>query len=263
MYINKAVFFVTVVLVLLISFLSTTSYAPVLADEVSYSVANYVDISGRNIVDGYIISSIDSGFFVSNKPYDENVVGIVTTRPAISFVDSDTKDKYPLVTSGKAYVLVSAKNGPIKAGDPIATSDVPGVGMKATKPGIIIGTALQEYKPTNPQTIQKIELAISIRYYGQNAGETSIFDLFKLSLVSAANEQPPVFFKYITAGFVVIGSVMLGFYFFGQVASRGIDALGRNPLAGRMIQFGIVLNVVITVVTIASGLIIAIIILRL
>jgi hypothetical protein len=70
---------------------------------------------------------------------------------------------------------------------------------------------------------------------GRNIVESSIFDLFQLSLMTVANEQPPVFFKYIIAGFVVIGSVMLGFYFFGQVASRGIDALGRNPLAGKMV----------------------------
>lgn len=233
------------------------------AEDVSYGVANYVPIAGRNIIDGYIVSSINEGFFVSNKAYDENMVGLVTTRPAISFIDSDTGNKFPVVSSGKAQVLVSAVNGSIVVGDSITSSDIPGVGMKATKPGMVLGTALEPYNPSDPDTVSKIEVSVNIRFFGQNAGSNSVFDIFKLSLLTAVNEQPPVFFKYLTSGFVVIASVLLGFYFFGKVASKGIEALGRNPLAGRMIQFGIAVNVIITVVTIASGLIIAIIILRL
>lgn len=255
--IRIAAFLLSIFIVLLLSF------SPVAANDVSYGVANYVPIEGSNVIDGYIVSSINNGFFVSNKAYDENIVGVITTRPAISFIDSSTGDKYPMVASGKAYVLVSGLAGPVQVGDPITTSVLPGIGMKAMQPGLIIGTSLEEFAPQKPNDVKKIELAINIRYHGANAGSNSFFDVFKISLLSAANEQPPAFFKYLTAGSVVLGSVVLGFYFFGKVASKGIEALGRNPMAGRMIQFGITVNVLITIVTIASGLIIAIIILRL
>jgi hypothetical protein len=39
-------------------------------------------------------------------------------------------------------VKVSTKNGDIQPGDYITTSDIPGVGMKATEPGRVIGKAL-------------------------------------------------------------------------------------------------------------------------
>lgn len=136
--------------------------------------------------------------------------------------------------------------------------------MKATEPGTILGTALEDYDPSDPNTITKIGVQIDIRYYSFNrVAAESVFDLFKISLSNAASQQPPIFFKYFTAAFVVIGSVILGIYFFGRVATKGVEALGRNPLAARIIEFGIVINVIITIATIAAGLIIAIVILRL
>jgi hypothetical protein len=44
--------------------------------------------------------------------------------------------------AGRVPVKVSTKNGDIKPGDYITTSDIPGVGMKATEPGRVIGKAL-------------------------------------------------------------------------------------------------------------------------
>jgi len=54
---------------------------------------------------------------------------------------------------------------------------------------------------------------------------------------------------------------LLGFVAFGRVAGRGVEALGRNPLAARVIQLGIFLNVFITVAIIAAGILVAILIL--
>ena len=44
--------------------------------------------------------------------------------------------------AGRVPVKVSTKNGDIKPGDYITTSDIPGIGMKATEPGRVIGKAL-------------------------------------------------------------------------------------------------------------------------
>ncbi len=44
--------------------------------------------------------------------------------------------------SGRVPVKVSTKNGDIQPGDYITTSDIPGVGMKATEAGRVIGKAL-------------------------------------------------------------------------------------------------------------------------
>ncbi|MGI5826506.1 MAG: hypothetical protein ACOX50_03780 [Patescibacteria group bacterium] len=86
-------------------------------------------------------------------------------------------------------------------------------------------------------------------------------DILKLSSL-ATYEEPRTVFKYVMAALVVVLSFVLGFLSFGRVASRGIEALGRNLLAGKMIQFGIIVNVAITIAIVASGLGVALFILR-
>jgi F0F1-type ATP synthase membrane subunit c/vacuolar-type H+-ATPase subunit K len=238
--------------------------AQIQSKDVSYGVAQIVKIKGENIQPAMIVGTSKDGFYLTEKDFDENIYGVVAQIPAITFIDTDDyKNKHQVITSGNAILTVTASNGPIAEGDPITSSDKRGLGMKASRPGMIIGTALEAFNPDDLSRTGKINIKVEVRYFSYTETNESILDVFKISLFTAANEQPPVFFKYFTSGFIVIGSILLGFYYFGKVAAKGVDALGRNPMASRMIQFGIIINVIITVATIGSGLIIAIIILRL
>jgi hypothetical protein len=51
----------------------------------------------------------------------------------------------PVALAGRIPVKVSAENGRVKAGDFLTASSIPGVAMKATKAGPIIGQALQDF----------------------------------------------------------------------------------------------------------------------
>jgi F0F1-type ATP synthase membrane subunit c/vacuolar-type H+-ATPase subunit K len=55
----------------------------------------------------------------------------------------------------------------------------------------------------------------------------------------------------------------LGFVFFGRVVARGVEAMGRNPLAGSLIAVSVVFNLILTVVIMLVGLGIAYLILKL
>ena len=234
------------------------------AEEISYGVAQYVAIDDTNVKDAQIVTSSKQGFHISAKEYEESIYGVVAQKPAITFIDTpNNENKSQVVTSGTAVIIVTGQNGPIYKGDPITSSKTKGAGMKAKRPGVIIGTALENFVPKDTSTVGRINVRIDIRFFSMDVATSSFIDVFKLSMFSAANEQPPVFFKYFTAGFTIMGSILLGFYFFGRVAAKGIEALGRNPLASRMIQIGIMINVIITIATIVCGLIIAIVILRL
>ena len=79
----------------------------------------------------------------STIPYDPHVVGIVATKPGWLIGDPDTGG-IQMALIGRVPTRVSLQNGDIKIGDAITTSDIPGVGMKATKPGWIIGKAMQD-----------------------------------------------------------------------------------------------------------------------
>jgi len=82
------------------------------------------------------LSSSSSTFSKSSKPYDEKLIGVATF---------DAQGIAKPVILGKFEVLVSGVNGKIEIGDPITSSHIPGVAMKATNPGRIIGIALENY----------------------------------------------------------------------------------------------------------------------
>jgi cytoskeletal protein CcmA (bactofilin family) len=62
--------------------------------------------------------------------------------------------------AGRVPVNVSLENGPIQVGDPLTSSSTPGVAMKATGPGDIIGTALESYDGTEPTSQIMVQLHV-------------------------------------------------------------------------------------------------------
>ncbi len=105
-------------------------------------------------------------------------------------------------------------------------------------------------------------VSINIQYVSpQKSVNRSLFDIFKLSTI-AKYENPIMVFRYVIAAVVVVLSFVLGFALFGRIAGKGIEALGRNPLASKIIQFGIAVNVLITIAIIAAGIGLAMLIIK-
>jgi F0F1-type ATP synthase membrane subunit c/vacuolar-type H+-ATPase subunit K len=67
--------------------------------------------------------------------------------------------------------------------------------------------------------------------------------------------------RYLLAFLIAIIAFVLGFIYFGRVVRVGIEAIGRNPLARRMIQITMLFNILITIVIVLAGLLIAYLIL--
>lgn len=238
--------------------------ASVQAQDVGFGVANSLAITNATVNDGDIISSSNAGFALSTKPYDPYMVGVVSQNPAISvqLEGYDSAKKYPVVSNGTILVNVTSMNGDIKKGDLITSSEKPGVGMKADKTGYVLGAALEDYSSNDKNEIGKVPVALNIHYVTtQIKAQSSLLDVLRLSRL-ATYEEPLTVFKYFIAAIIIIISFIFGFVSFGRVAARGIDALGRNPLAAKMIQFGILINVSITIAIILSGLGLALFILR-
>ena len=121
------------------------------------TVITYTRLSGADIAEVYysddnsvsewdIISLNGNGVSQvskSSQPYDSKALGIVSTKPWLVIGEADGAGKPVIVgLSGRVPVKVSTKNGDIQPGDYITTSDIPGVGMKATEAGRVIGKAL-------------------------------------------------------------------------------------------------------------------------
>ncbi|OGQ59228.1 MAG: hypothetical protein A3G92_06935 [Deltaproteobacteria bacterium RIFCSPLOWO2_12_FULL_38_8] len=86
----------------------------------------------------------------STKPYEENLIGVISTMPYQLFGEDvkdakGVKNPLPLALVGSVPVKVTTENGPLQVGDPITSSSLPGVGMKATKAGAIVGIALEPF----------------------------------------------------------------------------------------------------------------------
>ncbi|OGK47646.1 hypothetical protein A2963_02770 [Candidatus Roizmanbacteria bacterium RIFCSPLOWO2_01_FULL_40_13] len=233
------------------------------SQDLSFGVATTITINEKSVKNGSIVSTSNKGFILAKTLYDPKVVGIVALRPAVAIEDDSAgnPNRFPIVNSGKTLVLVSTVNGNISTGDLITSSAIPGVGMKSTKSGFTVGTALEKFTSTKPEQIKPIQVALTMRYSAPRATlSRNLFDVANLSAM-AWTEEPLTVFRYLLAALVLILSFILGFIAFGRTAGKGVEALGRNPLAARVIQLGIALNVIITVAIIAAGILIAILIL--
>ncbi|KXK07974.1 MAG: hypothetical protein UZ20_WS6002001028 [candidate division WS6 bacterium OLB21] len=101
----------------------------------------------------------------SSEAYQEGLLGVISTEPGVlGGIKLQAVDNYkvmPISLAGRVPVKVNLEGGKIRIGDPITSSSIPGVGMKATSPGRIIGYALDDFN----QSEGTIVVYISNSYY--------------------------------------------------------------------------------------------------
>lgn len=111
----------------------------------------------QTVVAGTVVtmdSSIYAGVKPTSKAYDTDVLGIVSTVPGMTLGKGEGPGReVPIALSGRVPVFVSTENGDIQPGDYLTSSSTPGVAMKATKAGPVIGQALESYDKEGTGTI--------------------------------------------------------------------------------------------------------------
>lgn len=100
----------------------------------------------------------------STSQYQSTLLGIISTEPGLT-LNANQLDAKHLALAGRVPTKVSLENGPIKAGDPITSSSVAGIGMRATQAGRVIGIALESFNGNetsieNSQTSNVTETSI-------------------------------------------------------------------------------------------------------
>jgi hypothetical protein len=117
-------------------------------------VAEPFQMSSQKIAKGAVVVIDDENagqLKLSDRPYDERVAGIVSgangINPGIALhQDGVLEGGQNVALSGRVYVLADASSSPIKPGDLLTTSSVPGHAMKVTDQsrahGAIIGKAM-------------------------------------------------------------------------------------------------------------------------
>ena len=119
-------------------------------------VAEYFPTDDFELVPGDIVS-VRSSFSQtstnglverSRGEYDEQIIGVVSSAPGLklgSDITGGNAGKQPIALIGRVPVKVSLEGGMIKKGDRLTSSSKPGIAMKATDAGRVVGIALEDY----------------------------------------------------------------------------------------------------------------------
>ena len=248
-----------------------------------FDVVTEFAVKDNDAQPGDLMSSTDQGIIRSGSAYDVHLFGVVAANNPVIVFKTQSGNGKPISRSGVVEVNITTINGEIKEGDYITSSELPGKAMRSRRSGYVIGTALKafsgqgatqvDYTPKHPTkddparkvSVGKIPVAIAIQYANLNSAGTGSF----LDAMGGIfnNVNPPEKFsdaaKYTLAGLMVIGSFLFGFFVFARSMPKAVEAIGRNPLAQRAIQFSIVLHIIFTIITTLIGIVAAVIIIRL
>jgi hypothetical protein len=182
-----------------------------------------------------------------------NMLGVVVPTDDAAIVltpQSSAAAKQVLIAgSGRYNLLVSNQNGPVKTGDYLTVSALPGISMKAgTEQAEIIGRAAGSFNGTS-HAIATVPLKnaagrASTVAIGQAAADVHLASnpLFEKNnlpgfLNKAANKvanKPGSIRIYLSSAVLLATIIISGFMFYGSVRSS-IMATGRNPLAKKEI----------------------------
>jgi F0F1-type ATP synthase membrane subunit c/vacuolar-type H+-ATPase subunit K len=215
----------------------------------------------EEVEEGDIICTSDVGFIKCSQDYQTSVYGVVVANPAVAITDSDIENAALILTSGIATVKVNASGGEIKEGNLVTTSTFPGVGKLAERNGYVLGSALDGYTNENLENIGKIQISLNIHPASGLRGRGNNLVQFIRDGIAVPIFDPLDSLRYILAVIMVIVSFTLGMVYFGRSSRAGIEAVGRNPLAQKMIQLTVFMNIVLTIVIVLVGLSIAYLIL--
>lgn len=221
------------------------------------------EIADANARDGDILTANANGLKRAGKVYDNTMFGVVQDNPLVVYRDTEVKGK-PVLRSGIAQVNVTTANGPIKYGDYITSSTTAGAGEKATQSGYVLGVALASY---NKAGVGKIPVAIRIEYAELTnprfAGE--LFGFVGTAFLENVKDPKQLgnIIRYIAAGLVLLLSFTFAFLVFARSIPKSIEAIGRNPLAKSTIQFSMLINIALLVVTGLIGIVASILIIKL
>lgn len=236
------------------AFINKSVVGEIKAQPSSSGFAVSIPLTESEVDEGDIVCSYIEGFARCINPYDTSVYGVIVSNVSVSVEDTELENSRLALTTGIASIKVSSREGNIKEGDLITTSEVPGVGQKANRNGYVIGSAIEDYESGDENAIGRIQIAINIHPAAGLTGPGSNLLQFIRQGLAVPLFEPLASLRYLLAVLMVLISFTLGMIYFGRSSRAGIEAVGRNPLARRVIQFTVLLNIVLTVAIVMVGL---------
>jgi uncharacterized membrane protein YidH (DUF202 family) len=136
----------------------------------------------------------------------------------------------------------------------------------------VIGVALKDFNEGEGEQIDfkqfdntegrqistgQIPVAIRIEYAEISTSRNANALLSRLNAALFSNVQDPEKFvnviRYVASGIVIIFSILVGLFILARVVPKGVEGIGRNPLARRSILLYTGFNIVIVIIIIILG----------
>ncbi len=199
--------------------------------------------------------NISMGALVSVKNNSSDTIEPATTKTSGSLIGVAINDGSSLLeigtsgtkqvqvaTSGIVPALVSNYNGEIKQGDPITSSPIKGVGMKATSNAKVIGLAQGTMTGTSKQKAQvegggeqeftfgQVDVLVSVSYHYQQPEKTIIPAAIQNVADSIAGRKVDSTPIIVSTIIFVVMLVTVSSIIYSMIRSS-IISVGRNPMA--------------------------------
>lgn len=243
------------------------------------------DVSGTVTQSYSADSSVQIGMVVQLKDKDtstvvpldpdkiRNMLGIVIPTNKASIVltpEKTTKQQVLVATNGHFNVLASNQGGPIKAGDFLTISSLPGIAMKASEDqqqvvgratadfsgsSNVIGTVDVKDMAGHKQSVAIGRVAIDIDIAHNPLFQKTVDYvpgfLAKIA-VTAANKPVSVARIYLSTGILLVISIITGNMLYSGV-KNGMKAVGRNPLSKKSIMRSLIQTIVAGLIVFIAG----------
>lgn len=202
---------------------------------------------------------------IADMAHGKKLLGVVVSSSNVSVAIGSSSSQTQVVTSGNTDALITDLNGPIRNGDPITTSPIDGVGMKATSYSVIIGFAEGNIKSgsgtpvtvksdsgvPHQATIQSIPVNVDVENYTPGLqGSAQSLQRFANSLAG----KPVSLVRLTMSGLVLVFAALAVFIVLYAGIHNGFVAIGRNPLAKRVINTALLKTIVGAIVIVACSL---------
>ncbi len=251
--------------------LLTVSWCLVAPVYAQLEIADTYDLADKEVQNGDIMTLNSQGLVRSTAEYDPKIFGVINSDALAAYKRVDQTGNI-ISRNGVVNVNITTANGAIKTGDYITSSTLAGKGQKALASGYIMGVALKDFNEgegtqiefaqfqnSTPRKVSygQIPIAIRIEYAEISTSRNANALLGRLNSALFTNVQDPEKFvnviRFVASGLVIILSILIGLFILARVIPKGVEGIGRNPLARRSILFYTAINIIIVIVIIFLG----------
>lgn len=258
-------------------------FRPVMAQTpqgIQFNIARTLNINDKAAVDGDIMSISKTADTLTRSAVtsDQHMFGVLISNPLMVY---RTLPTIPVAKDGEAIVNVTTLGGPIAVGDYVTSSPIAGKGQAAQGvAGYMVGAALEAFNgkgATQSVTYQgkkyqlgRIRVTIGIgpaspiitKAAGGFLGTMKQLATAILYNISTS-QQTERLVRYILAVIIAVVIFYISYRTFGTNVTKGMEAIGRNPLAKGSIQAMLTLNIILLLISCLAGVALALVIISL